>query len=141
MIAQVVLAFQPNSFLFRVVGYSDTDRFIAPKNNQVDVVENNPTHSYMIKGRQVYQQCGRVTILYWGTFDSPFKQLNQQSIPKFLLVLENIKVLKKRLPFIMITLFLSSASLGLLTGRNTKNNSKVDLQMRWTYLHYVHYLA
>ena len=83
LIAQVVLAFQLNSFLFRVVGYSDADRFIAPKNNRVDMVENNSTHSYMIKGRQVYQQCGRVTILYWGTFDTPFKQLKQQSIPKF----------------------------------------------------------
>ena len=83
LIAQVVLAFQPNSFLFRVVGYSDADRFIAPKNNRVDMVENNPTHSYMIKGGQVYQQCGRVTILYWGTFHTPFKELNQQSIPKF----------------------------------------------------------
>ena len=56
LIAQVVLAFQPNSFLFRVVGYSDADRFIAPKNNRVDMVENNPTHSYMIKGRRVYQK-------------------------------------------------------------------------------------
>ena len=56
-------------------------------------------------------------------------------------VLENIKVLKKRLPFITITLFLSSASLGLLTGKNTKINLKVDSQMRWTYLHNLHYLA
>ena len=123
------------------------------------MVENNPTHSYMIKGRRVYQQYGKVTILYWGTFDIPFKQLTQQSIPKFYfgrkthvftfalgivvfqaqsnhniyiffspLVLGNIKVLKKRLPFIMITLFLSSSSLGLLTDKNTKNNSKGDLR-------------
>ena len=115
------------------------------------MVENNPTHSYMIKGRRVYQQYGKMAILYWGTFDTPFKQLNKQSIANFYFgikthvftyalgitvfssivqpqyifslapfVLENIKVLKKKLPFIMITLFLSSSSLGLLTGKNTK---------------------
>ena len=134
----------------------------------MDVVENNPTHSYMIKGKLVYQQCGRATILYWGTF----KQLNQRPSHNFTLK-EKHMCLHMRLASLFFkhsptTIYIFSltpcvgkyksfeeeiaiyhdnfvpvlfVTLVINWQKYKKKNSRDDLQMLWTYLHYPHYLA